>query len=223
MAEGQSIGLDSEEKFAPLSLHFSLVCVCCTEIRDQHILFNVEINFHPVVLNLTGYKGALFFFFFGLSFSRTFTEIKQTTTTEKNMLQQPFTEIICKISVPRRFPADVKNSKCMLLWLIIHVSSAWMWTNKRDYEQDMLTSTDWWRTGEEWFYTDLGCYNRKKTFLRRKTPAEWLKQLPKCRCTVRCLQDDVCSSRSSIFTGTNCQRAADKFDHMLFFFSHSFL
>lgn len=42
---------------------------------------------------------------------------------------------------------------------------------------------------------------------------------PKCRCTARCLRDDVCSSRSSIFTGTNWQRAADKFDHMLFLVS----
>lgn len=56
LAEGQSIGLDSEEKFVPLFHWFhSSVCLLLPYQRSAHF-FNVEINFHPVVLNLTWHK-----------------------------------------------------------------------------------------------------------------------------------------------------------------------
>lgn len=68
LAAGWSIGLDSEGKslFHFLST-FSLVSLCFVFVarepqRSAH-LFNVEINFHPVMLNLTSYKATFFFFF----------------------------------------------------------------------------------------------------------------------------------------------------------------
>lgn len=60
LAEGKSSGPDSVEKFVPLfsPLFLCALCLLLPKSEISTFLLNVEINFHPVTLNLTWHKAA---------------------------------------------------------------------------------------------------------------------------------------------------------------------